>query len=462
MIVHIPLVSALTAQDKNSILNDAPYYWPQQQTCTAGSSGGGGGGSGTPVNGIWNSGLQPPYILEQFVIEVLKDIASKKHVPTTDAVTENHVVALVTFAYGEGGGITNQDWWNPWNTGINAPDLIVGGHSTSGVQAFKSFDAGVEAAARVMSGGHPQTRLGKVLTDPNSTVADFFRVLTWYNDVAKLGKYYTPGDLEWATLSMPPPDGEGPDKYYNSYMNDFYPSTVNNWNQKAGLVMRGSSSDPTGKTDPSKLMFHPKGTTSGTLPTGGLSTITDCNGSPAPTGSIAGYLNPLRDIKHSCGGRGGCPGATRNRIDQGVDYWGFGPLYAIGDGVITLVSTNTGWPDGNWVSYRLTAGKAAGKYVYVAEDCVPAPGIQKGTVVHNNTVICNMTNSSPGNEMGWAIPKDNIDNALASSFYIEGHPTSYGVNFSQFMQAIGGPPGDISKSTGGLLGTLPADWPRWP
>ncbi|HSW98382.1 MAG TPA: hypothetical protein VLF71_00940 [Candidatus Saccharimonadales bacterium] len=411
-------------------------------------------------SGTWDSAshgaVGPPYILEQFMIQLLKDIAAKRGIPESDTVTINHVVALVAFAYGEGGGITNQDWWNPFNAGIDAPDLLATGHATDGVQAFKSFDAGVEANARVMSGGHPQTRLGKVLSDPNSSVDNFFTVLTYYNDQAKLGSYYSAGDLAWATLSQ-----QDPDSYKSNYMNHIYPDVVKNWNQLAGAIMRGSSNDA-GGMDSSKLVYHPTFSATGSVPdSGGYTTDTGCNPITA-TGSVAGYANPLRDIKHN----GGKPGPVRERIDEGVDYFGSGPLYAVGDGVIMQVNNNTGWPLGHWVNYKVTAGKATGLFIYVAEDCIPAPGLKAGDIVHANTVICNMTSTSPGIEMGWAIPvpqgSDNRHNALASVDYVEGHPMRYGVNFSEFMQAIGGPPGDINQSTGGILGTIPSNWPTWP
>ncbi|HLZ14504.1 MAG TPA: hypothetical protein VKQ34_00755, partial [Candidatus Saccharimonadales bacterium] len=247
-IVLQPGAYALTNTDIQHILNDGPYYWPDQPNCGTSTA----SGTFTSVNvggaGVWNSGLQPPYILEQFMIELLKDIASKRGVPTTDTVTEAHVEALVTFAYGEGGGITNEDFWNPFNTGYNDPALLATAHSTSGVQAFKSFDAGVEANARVMAGApdaHFQTRLGDVLTKSTSTVADFFHALTYYKE--------TPGNLEWAEASLSDPAG-----YYNNYI-QLSTQTINDWSKTAALVMRGSTSDSKTATDPSKLTFHPSG-----------------------------------------------------------------------------------------------------------------------------------------------------------------------------------------------------------
>ena len=91
---------------------------------------------------------------------------------------------------------------------------------------------------------------------------------------------------------------------------------------------------------------------------------------PPPSGSLppvtvrptpGSYANPLRSVN----------GLNPERIDQGVDYSGFGPIYAIGDGVV-LSTANSGWPGGTFIAYRLTDGPANGLVVYAAEDINPA------------------------------------------------------------------------------------------
>jgi len=64
--------------------------------------------------------------------------------------------------------------------------------------------------------------------------------------------------------------------------------------------------------------------------------ITDSqsNSSGTPS-STSGYANPLRAIG----------GLRSERVDQGVDYSGYGPIYAIGSGVVLSVF-NGGWPGG--------------------------------------------------------------------------------------------------------------------
>ena len=50
---------------------------------------------------------------------------------------------------------------------------------------------------------------------------------------------------------------------------------------------------------------------------------------PSQTGPqapvLSGYLNPLRGVS----------GLVPERVDMGVDFGGAGPVYAIGDGIIT-------------------------------------------------------------------------------------------------------------------------------
>src|SRR5258706_16189360 len=65
--------AALSDSDRQAILNDTPFYDPSSGACSLGfDSGSSGSGSG-----VWDSGLKTPYILQQFMIEVLKDIAQK-------------------------------------------------------------------------------------------------------------------------------------------------------------------------------------------------------------------------------------------------------------------------------------------------------------------------------------------------------------------------------------------------
>jgi hypothetical protein len=166
--------------------------------------------------------------------------------------------------------------------------------------------------------------------------------------------------------------------------------------------------------------------------------------SPTPTQS--GYANPLRDVR----------GLVAERIDQGVDYTGFGPVYALGDGVVLSTSV-AGWPGGTFIAYRLTDGPAQGLAAFIAEDVAPA--VQVGESVARNTVLGQVYGGPDGIETGWADPSA-IPNTMARSYgqFDGSHSTAFGSNFSQLLQSLGAPAGILQ---GGPTGNLPTGWPRW-
>ena len=173
------------------------------------------------------------------------------------------------------------------------------------------------------------------------------------------------------------------------------------------------------------------------------------NTTSSSSGSSTSYQNPLRSITN----------LTASRIDHGVDYTGSGPVYAIGPGtVVDVVSpSSAGWDGGYWINYQLTSGPANGKYVYFAENCTPMVNI--GEIVNSNTIICNMINSPPHIETGWAQPPSSGDISMA---YTEGAgATNYGQNFSSFLHSLGAPAGNLSLSSQVLNIPLPAGWPTW-
>jgi murein DD-endopeptidase MepM/ murein hydrolase activator NlpD len=175
--------------------------------------------------------------------------------------------------------------------------------------------------------------------------------------------------------------------------------------------------------------------------------------SPPPTnatvtvGSASGhYANPLRAAR----------GLSANRIDQGVDYEGFGPVYAIGDGQVLSV-VNGGWPGGTFICYRLTNGPAAGLVVYVAEDLNPS--VQIGQTVTANTVLGSMFGGTYGIETGWAQSSADGDTmAAVYGQYGGGNTTAFGNNFSQLLTSLGAPGGVLQNPP---TGYLPSGWPTW-
>lgn len=160
------------------------------------------------------------------------------------------------------------------------------------------------------------------------------------------------------------------------------------------------------------------------------------------------YRNPLRAIS----------GLIPERIDQGVDFGGSGPIYAIGDAVITSAAkSNYGWPGGGWITYQLTSGPAAGLAVFVAEDVRPV--VQPGQHVTSSTVIATMYNWGDGIETGWAMPSGfSAESQLAEAGGVAGGlPTAVGLNFEELLQSLGVPA--ANNRFAGTYGVLPARYP---
>lgn len=174
-----------------------------------------------------------------------------------------------------------------------------------------------------------------------------------------------------------------------------------------------------------------------------------------PASTPSGYQNPLRDWNN----------LIDNRVDQGVDYSGVGPVYAIGNGTIDYASSSTSWPGGNYISYKLSDGPAAGKEVYVAEDCKVESGISRGKPVTSGTVLCKTTTTGGYIyiETGWSAPTiDNaIDTTLQPGCYDIGNSksTAFGMNFRDLMVSLGVKSGnEVDKP---IVCSLPSGWPTW-
>jgi hypothetical protein len=247
-------------------------------SCSADDTGStSGGGDATGGNSVRATGAEPPYILEMFAIETLKSIAIKRGVPEADAVTEEHVIALVAFMLGEGGDIANRWKFNPLNTGLNAPELIDGGAQADGTQSFKSFDAGVEATARTMVGKN-QSRLADKLTDKNSSADQFMEALTFFN------RY--PGNKFWAAASLPPKT-EG---YYRQRL-ALVQQVRANYADIAGTVLGTDAKEMLENiTAKEKLKFKPAGDTSSAVDalSGATGGDTGCESNSA--GVVAGDI----------------------------------------------------------------------------------------------------------------------------------------------------------------------------
>lgn len=168
---------------------------------------------------------------------------------------------------------------------------------------------------------------------------------------------------------------------------------------------------------------------------------------PAPTSGVGGYKNPFRDVKN----------LRPDRVDEGVDYGGNGPVYAIGKGKVDGIFYNfyAGEP---YIAYTLNGngGAADGKTVYLAENVTPK--VKQGDIVDSNTVIATM---SGGIETGWADP-NRLPNTMAHDVWVgndsSSNYTAFGKNFNQFLVKLGSPSGSYGSNE---LGTLPSGWPTW-
>lgn len=161
------------------------------------------------------------------------------------------------------------------------------------------------------------------------------------------------------------------------------------------------------------------------------------------------YLNPLRDVN----------GLGPERIDEGVDFSGTGPVYALGDAIVTSATGQAGgWPGGGWITYQLIDGPAAGLQVYVAEDITPT--VQVGERLTPSSVVGYMFEGPDGIEIGWAAM-----NGLATSQLTEAaatgqadvFPTTVGLNFEALLVSLGVPDAPNSGELG--FGILPANYP---
>lgn len=164
-------------------------------------------------------------------------------------------------------------------------------------------------------------------------------------------------------------------------------------------------------------------------------TVTVCAGAhacvPAAQTVNQKYCNPYRSITN----------LRRERIDQGVDFGGSGPIYAIGPGTIDLYRNrnDTGWPGGTFMSYKITAGPAAGKVVFLAENIDLDPALHSGSFVYSGTVLGTMVNASPDTESGWGLAGAGY--TAEHACYTEGCMTALGSNFNDFLVCLKTPSG---------------------
>jgi hypothetical protein len=166
--------------------------------------------------------------------------------------------------------------------------------------------------------------------------------------------------------------------------------------------------------------------------------------------TTSAYRNPLRAVG----------GLIMERVDQGVDFGGAGPVYALGNAVITnAMADNAGWPGGGWITYQLTSGPDKGLMVYLAEDVTPT--VQAGQTVTSSTVIANMFNGGAGIETGWATSDGSTaESQTPEAGGINGNgpfPTVVGLSFETLLEGLGVPAAPNASEPGN--GLLPPGYP---
>ena len=180
-------------------------------------------------------------------------------------------------------------------------------------------------------------------------------------------------------------------------------------------------------------------------------TVSVCSGKDCLPVSPANqrYCDPFRAVK----------GLVPERIDQGVDYACSGPIYALGPGKIDVFRNrdDSGWPGGTFMSYELTAGPAAGKTIYLAENIDLETSLHSGSYVFSGTVLGTQVNASPESEIGWGLPGAGY--TAEHACYTEGCDTALGDNFDELLvclnavSGVKGPSGCCTSSAG-----YPSNW----
>jgi hypothetical protein len=159
--------------------------------------------------------------------------------------------------------------------------------------------------------------------------------------------------------------------------------------------------------------------------------------------ALSAYVNPFAHAT----------GIVPQRIDQGVDYDGTGPVAAIGDATIMHISTAgaMGWPGYYYIAYQLDNGPDQRNWVYVAEDITPTPGLHVGQQLSAGQPIATFAYpQNNGIETGWAQPDAANPQPIAQldGGYGEGQRTAAGDNFSALLAATGAPPGNVDDPPG--------------
>jgi hypothetical protein len=116
--------------------------------------------------------------------------------------------------------------------------------------------------------------------------------------------------------------------------------------------------------------------------------------------------------------------------------------------------TDTGWPGGTFVSYKLSVGPAAGREIYLAENIDLDPHLHSGSFVYNGTALGTLVNAYPNSESGWGVAGQGI--TAEYGCYTEGCTTPLGTNFNTLLVCLHTPSGIPGQ--GGCC-PQPSGWP---
>jgi hypothetical protein len=221
-----------------------------------------------------------------------------------------------------------------------------------------------------------------------------------------------------------------------------------------------------GATDAQVSVDNGTKTVTTTVPAGGTATTTSIADNPADgtvkvcgTSGSQGCLAKAPENQRYCNPYRGLSSLAPERIDQGVDYGGAGPIYAMGPGTVDVYQNrnDSGWPGGTFVSYKLSAGPASGKTIYLAENIDLNPALQSGSFVYSGTVLGTLVDAFPDSESGWGVAGAGY--TAEHSCYTEGCMTALGVNFNDLLVCLKAPSG--TQGTGGCCPQptgYPTDW----
>jgi hypothetical protein len=139
------------------------------------------------------------------------------------------------------------------------------------------------------------------------------------------------------------------------------------------------------------------------------------------TGTSSGYVYGYSQVE------------PQARVDQGWDFTGSGPFYAIGSGTVMRNTLWPGWPGSGGVVYTLDSGQFAGRNVFAMEHVQARVGV--GQHVTPGQYIGDVLPGYPWLETGWA-NSSGTGPLTPYNGSPDGTPMPGGQQFKAFMLAL--------------------------